>query len=318
MATYTFDLLLDALSADGTSYILGAGASSPHVPTLSDLPRRVALYSSRLGSFAAGGLPDSPLRRLIAPMIEKALTATTLEEWKPSAMTPATIAVILEHVITTAHWLPLPQYEVFRLIPHNSSVVSFNWDGLALARCHQSDVIHPHGIVRPRLLLSSQLDEVLDDTQLLESPDAREWVLPGLVMPGEEDSPKLAAIREKVFNLWLHASQAIIIGYSFGLGSALDYDRVWLDTFAEAFRINSRAAIHVLAPNADWLRGGMAERLNRTVNVHAWPLNWHALSRALLQGAREYGSMRLAELRAHRDTLERLYRAALESPVAIA
>jgi hypothetical protein len=34
-----------------------------------------------------------------------------------------------------------------------------------------------------------------------------------------------------------------VIGYRFGLGSSLDYDRVWLDTFVEAMARNSSAAV---------------------------------------------------------------------------
>jgi hypothetical protein len=318
MSPQPLDLLIDAFSIDGTCYVLGAGASSPHVPTMAQLSERLASYATRLSSFPTSRLPDSPLRRLIAPMIDQALTATTLDGWKPLAMTPATIAIALEHLIATAHWLPLPQYAVFRLIPQSSSVVSFNWDGLARARVHQTVVLHPHGTIRPRFVLSAPLDELFDLSQNYEPLDARDWLVPGLVMPGEEESPHLASTREAIFEIWCHAPQVIIIGYSFGPTSSLDYDRVWLDTFAEAFRVNTQATIHLIAPNALWLRGELVERLKRTVNVHAWPLNWHAFACALLHCARLRNSARIAELRIRLDTLDRLYHAAVERTVGCA
>ena len=311
--SYPLDLLINALSAYNTCYILGAGASSPHVPTMSQLPDRLAPYAVRLGSFPGGRGPDSPLRRLIDPLIEKALSIGTLEAWKASAMTPATIAVALEHVIAAAHWLPLPQYAVFQLIPRTCSVVSFNWDGLAGAQCHQTIRLHPHGVVSPYLLSPAALDELFHLTQLYDSPDAREQFLPGLVMPGEEDAPAHATMRERVFQLWLGTEQAIIIGYRFGLGSDRAYDRIWLDTFVEAFRENKRATIHILDPDALGLRSQLTDLLRRAVNVHAWPLNWYALSHALLEAARLHDCARLHELRVHANTLDRLYHRVIEA-----
>ena len=264
------------------------------------------MYASRLGSFPASGVADSALRRLIAPMIERARTATTIEAWKPAGMTTAAIAVALDDTIAAAHWQPLPQYAVFRLIPPSASVVSFNWDGLARARCVQDIVLHPHGILPPRLLSRAEFDDLLDAAQLHDSADARDWLLPGLVMPGEEESTILASMRERVFSIWRHATAAIVIGYSFGIGSELEYDRVWLDMFVEAFRVNSEAAVHLLSPAADWLRGEMTERLQRSVNVHAWSINWHALTTNLLQGAARHGLARMSEFHDCRPALEEL------------
>src|SRR2546425_7981076 len=74
------ELLCGALAAD-CCYVLGAGASSPHVPTMAQLPHRIAAYAPLLGSFAAS-TPRSPLHLLIEPLIERAQTTTSLNEWK--------------------------------------------------------------------------------------------------------------------------------------------------------------------------------------------------------------------------------------------
>ncbi len=72
MTALSLALLIDALGTPGASYVLGAGASVPHVPTMAKLPEKLAAYASRLTSFPASKIPDSPLRRLIGPMIERA------------------------------------------------------------------------------------------------------------------------------------------------------------------------------------------------------------------------------------------------------
>ena len=313
---YPLDLLLDALSTDDTCFIVGAGASSPHVPTMAQLPGALASYAPRLSSFAATSFADSPLRLLIAPMIEAAKTTSSLDEWKAASMTPATIGVLLEHLITKAHWVPLPQYDVFHLIPSGCSIISFNWDGLAVARCPQHLILHPHGIVTPRLLTSPQLDDVLDFTQLYDSLDGRELFVPGIVLPGEEETPRLARMRERVLKTWLSTKQVVVIGYGFGVTSPLAYDRVWLDIFSEALRVNREAPVHILSPDAEWLRGELTERLKRSVNVHAWPLKWHAFARFVLELSRQRNYMRMIELRSDGSALRILERAIAEASAA--
>jgi len=151
------------------------------------------------------------------------------------------------------------------------------------------------------------LDVLLDDFQYLDSEEPRDWIIPDLVMPGEEEEPKLASMRDKVLKLWLGARQVTVIGYSFGIQSSLNYDRVWLDTFVEALRTNHRAAVHVVAPDAVALRAQLAEQLKRTVNVHAWPVNWYALALAMLKIAERRRCSTAAELRRHAAEVQTLY-----------
>jgi hypothetical protein len=318
VSTHPFDLLIDALGTEGACFVLGAGASAPHVPTMAQLPARLNAFVGQLRSFPAGRVLNSPLTQLIAPLIERATQATTLEEWKAGAMTPATIAVGIAHLIAAAHWRRLPQYDVFSLLPQTSSIVSFNWDGLARARCRQRPIVHPHGALRPRVLEGITLDELFRDSQMVESSESRYWFLPGLVMPGEEDASHHAPLRDQVFSLWRRAPCTVVIGYRFGLGSSQDYDRVWLDTFVEAFKVNSNSPLHVIAPNAEEIRSALAERTKRTITIHAWPLNWYALSRVLLAAARLHNLTRIRDLRKHQATLDRAYAAVAERSSAIA
>lgn len=305
MAGWSLELLLNALSDYRTCYVLGAGASAPQVPPMRYLSDRIAAYAPRLGSFAVS-VPDSPLRRLIASVIDDALTTSSLDKWKAGAMTTATIALVLQDIISAAHFIPLPQYAAFQLVPRTATIVSFNWDGLAWARCHQR-VLCPHGTLGPRFHTPLQLDELLDDSQLYDSDDARDWIVPGLVMPGEEDGKHLAEMRDKVLKTWLEARQVVVIGYSFGIGSPSNYDRVWLDAFVEALQTNQNAAVHIVDPDAARLRGELVERLKRTVNVHAYPVSWYGFSTALLAVAAKRGCTTVAELRSCADDILSAY-----------
>ena len=275
------ELLLNAI-ADDTVFVLGAGASAPHVPTLGQIPERFASFGPQLGAYPSEAIPDSPLRQLIGPLIEG---ASTFEEYLQGQMTSETIGVLLEHFIAQAHWQRLPQYDVFGLFSLNSTVISYNWDGLAKARCPQT-TIHPHGCLGPRLVLPEQLSESLAWSQDDDSMDFRDWLLPGLVMPGEEEAEPLSATRERILELWMSARSVVVIGYSFGLGYELAYDRVWFEAFCEAMTRNPSAEIHVLSPDAENIQGEIAERIDRSVNLHALPIRWHEFVRALLMNVR--------------------------------
>lgn len=284
--TVDVTLLLNALAGHDTVFVLGAGASAPDIPTVSQLPGRFAPFAKQLSSFPAGPLPDSPLRRLIGPLIEEAKQATTMEQVWPGMMTAGTVAVLIEDMISCAHSKRFAQYEVFGLFSTTACVISFNWDGLATARCTQQVVLHPHGFLPPRTISPSGLSELLDFSLGDAFGRSREWLLPGLVMPGEEEDPEHAEMRERVFQLWLGARAVVVIGYTFGLGSTLSYDRAWLDAFVAAMRDNPNASIHIVDPEASSLRELLCEQVGRGMNVHAWALKWNVLSAAMLEQAR--------------------------------
>jgi hypothetical protein len=289
------DLLLTALGGPKTAFVLGAGASAPDVPTIGEIPDRLAHFASHLGSFPAGPLPDSPLRTLIAPLIERARRATDFSEVWPGMMTPGTIAVLLEDIIARAHRRPMTQYEVFRLFSVWASVISFNWDGLALSRCPQITRLHPHGSVPPRALASNGVIEALEYSQEDDRGWLRDYVLPDIVMLGEEERAEYNAVREQVFQLWLRADAIVVIGYSFGLGTALRYDRAWLDAFVAATKENPSVPVHIIDPNAARLRAELGDQIGE-VRVFAWPYAWNILSRAMLAIARKYSASSALQL----------------------
>ena len=71
MTPASIRLLLNALTDDAV-YVMGAGASVPHVPTLGQMPDILAGFAPQLGAYPAEAIPDSPLRRLIQPLIDRA------------------------------------------------------------------------------------------------------------------------------------------------------------------------------------------------------------------------------------------------------
>lgn len=285
MNPHDLGLILHALSTPDAAFVLGAGASAPAVPTFAQLATKIAKNADRLLIFPASPIPSSALRDLMQPVLGRAQTTSQPVEWQAGAMTTATIAAILEQLISRAHCLSLPQYQVFSLFSLAATVVSFNWDGLAISRCPQQTVLHPHGIATPRVLTEFELDELLFDTQEIDEPTARHWFLPDLIFPGEETSPALEPIRKEVLSLWMKAGALLVVGYSFGLASHVAYDEVWLDVFAEWCSRNPKAPIHVFAPDAVVLRQALCERLKRNVDVFAWPVKWNALSSVLLETA---------------------------------
>ena len=310
-------LLLTSFGTHRSCFVLGAGASAPDVPTIAQLPHSIASYATRLGSFPAAPIPDSPIRRLISPLIDRALLTTSLEEWKAAAMTDATVAVLLEYLIAKSHCQPLVQYSVFRLFPLDAAVVSFNWDGLAAVRCPQSEVVHPHGRLSPCHIIPGALDDALDMSQMIDGSDSRTWLIPELVLPGEEEAPRLRFVREKVFELWRSAASVTVIGYSFGLNSGLRYDQVWLDTFVEAMTLNKAAPVHILSPDAGDLRGQLVDRLKRTINVYAWPFRWNVVAAALDAAARRARAPMIHTLRLDRLAMEQLNRTLRDESVAV-
>lgn len=306
MNQHDLALILDALSKPGAALVLGAGASAPVVPTFAQLANAIASHVDRLSSFPASTIPRSGLRDLMQPVLDQARRTSDPKDWKAGAMTTATIAAILEQIISRAHRVSLPQYRVFSLFSLESSVVSFNWDGLAITRCPQRIVLHPHGIVQPRALSDAEFDDLLLDTQDIDEPLARHWYLPGLVLPGEETSPALGPVREEVLGLWMKAPSIVVVGYSFGLVSHASYDEIWLDSFAEACSRNSEAPVHIIAPDAKMLRQALCERIQRSINVFAWPLKWNVLSSVLLEMAAR--PKLLSALRINTDSMQSMAR----------
>lgn len=295
-------LFLSALAMPGTCFVLGAGASAPDLPVTGEIATRLGEFTPLLGSFGVVPLPNSRVRQLgltgsRAPM-------ESLEyawEWHRTA---ASTAVLLRHVLRSTAQEGLSQYRVFRLFDQYSSVVSFNWDGLARDWCPQRRVIHPHGAMSGGGFTLPELDDLLFWTQEDDWSDGRD-LLGSVVLPGEEEAKVSQRTVDAVRELWMSAPAIVVIGYGFGSGG--EYDEMWAETFGEAMRRNATAPVHFVAPKPLEVAREMTDRMERSANVHAWPLHWNYFSRVLLSASREHGRDCLAYLMANPKLAFRMY-----------
>lgn len=223
-----------------TCYVLGAGASAPDVPLTSGIWSIALESQGLLSSWPGGPIKSSWLRREVARELGSYGNAT-LEGWKLVAQTSATLNVLLEQRLARARRLKLPQYEVFSLFPKEGAIVSFNWDGLS-DRCLQRIKIDVHGRSSARLLTRTELEEMIEFTQLLDGSD-NEMLTSKLVFPGHEASVIRGSTGEAVYRLFKGASSIVIIGHRMGTG---DYDEEWQDLLYEATKAKA-ATIHVVS-----------------------------------------------------------------------
>jgi hypothetical protein len=222
---------------------------------------------------------DSPLRRLMKAM--GLGTVDSLLEWKAGALSDGAIALLIQQTSHPDRTRCPANYAVFRLIPVESSVVSFNWDGLAEDCCPQRIVFQPHNrFPRFRAFGPEELVQYLDLLQNAEHLSAQEALNTDVIFPGEEEHPSMYPVLEKIHEVWRTCSSVVVIGFGLGLNGI--YDRVWRDVFVDAISIN-RVPVSIVSPNATEIAGELAELLRRAMNVFAWNYSWAAVSRTLLR-----------------------------------
>lgn len=287
-------MLFSALAMPGACFVLGAGASAPELPLTGEIGNRLGSFTRLLGSFGVMPLPTTPVRQL--GMTGSTAPRESLEYVWQAHRTAASTAVLLRHILRSTAGTCPSQYEVFRFFDRYASVVSYNWDGLARDWCPQQRVIHPHGAIRGFGFTPGQLEDLLFWTQEDEWSDGLDFLGP-VVLPGQEESVVSQQTINAVRDLWMSASAIVAIGY--GFGSAGEYDEMWADIFAEAMRRNPMTPVHIVAPNSMEIARAMSVRMQRSVNVFAWPLRWNVLADIVLDAGRAHGREALAYLMAN-------------------
>lgn len=284
---------------------VGAGASWPHVPTVATLPNEISQYLPLVSSYSADPLPGLPIRNLLYPIPSHLLKLG----WGLAAferLTGDMIALAVHQAISRAHLHRLPQYDVFRLMPLSYRVVSFNWDGLARSRCPQRSVVHPHGCVKPFVVPQSFVRNFVENAQFCDDSDGKSILGNSVVLLGEEGHLVCGELRRKVHTWWRCAGTIVIVGYSFGLGSTLNYDAIWLEEFVDAIGTGG-TPIHIVDPRATTIRNELSERLGRAINVFSWPLSWLSLSRAILKVSNSSGAATMSEMFKYEREIRRSY-----------
>lgn len=255
-------------------YVLGAGASVPHVPTTVQLSERI------LESFLEHGVFQTE------PILRDVISSRVIrdpEYWKDplrweliQRLPPSYVIGKLPELLATRPRIASANYDVFALAAKPSTIFNMNVDRLAMRSCKGHRVFEPHGrSLSPemfeRIGWSTYTKAILDFSEL--SPPT----IPGLVLPGPEPAEVLTRAEYRAAARLLPISKHFsIIGYSFG---AMD------DLHTHAFltsripRAHQAVIIVSLEPYEMMYR--LSDELKST-GVFAIPANWQYLSQAIL------------------------------------
>ena len=212
-------LALTALSRSfrraGSFYVLGAGVSAPHVPTINQLSGRL------LRDFLDGGIfQTEPLKRdtVSNRVIRDPECWKDPMRWELIQRLPPGYVTGKLPTLLSAGLAPRANanYRVFNLAAKPSTIFNMNVDGLASRICKGHRVFEAHGrSPGVRILKSSGWTSYVD--AIREFPNLPPPLVPGLVLPGPEPAAVLARQSYKNAEKLLKAAQYIsIVGYSFG------------------------------------------------------------------------------------------------------
>jgi hypothetical protein len=201
---------------------------------------------------------------------------------------------------------PPPAYDVFRLFPDSSTIISWNYDGLA-ARYVAQRVIVLHGEASAQLAAVHYRQPLGRSLSLID----RSLPMPD-VLPYE---PECDSIRtdSRFQSAWRAVAQSgaiVLVGYSFGGGADAISRQSFLDN------VPQRVPVHVVDPFRstevrDDVGAGLG-RIGRHVNIktaslgamaYAHPLSWPALASALIRLAAIRGVCSVAELIGHEEAI---------------
>ena len=264
-------------SLDNCVFLLGAGASAPLVPVLSELLKHLKADIEQHVSFGPAFGRSSELVDTLASPVEKAdgllqsCGAPTLETLIQLNLRPRLSAPG-----------PPPQYEFFDLTPNKAVIATLNNDGLAPRYCGGREVIELHGRVDERFceaVLRIGLEEVLYWTQegIELAPRCVWYPLP------EPDWIANTETMGRFRECLLTAGSVIVIGYSFGMSPGGSFnDRVTNRLFWETLRHRPEVPVAVVNPSGYELVGALREDLKRR-HLPWIPYQWDRLAAAVLE-----------------------------------
>lgn len=255
-------------------YVLGAGASVPHVPTTAQLSERI------LRSFLAGGIfQTEPIERDIV----SSRVIRDPEYWKDplrweliQRLPPAYVIGKLPALLSTRAGIPVANYDVFNLAAKPSTIFNMNVDGLARRICRGHRVLETHGRSPASELFETSGWNTYTDA-ILEFPDLPPPLIPGFVLPGPEPADVLSRAEYRSAERLLKAARYIsIVGYSFG---GMD------DIHTYAFLASRIPALHeaciVISRDPYEVMYRLADAL-KSSRVHGISAYWEHLARAIL------------------------------------
>ena len=297
-------LLIEALDATNTAFILGAGASAPEVPVMRELIQRVLVrFKQEVKGFILTGDEPTPTHYLLADQAAD-------EETREALLTAniATLRLLIARELQPAPSMfrqPPVQYRVLSRITPAATVINYNVDRLASTHCRAATVIPIHGDVPDfvgRIPLRSAVRLTQDGVQIL-SPESY-W------LPEPETEPALLDRIDPAYRALLNVATIVIIGYSFGIGTGVVMDGVSYGALTEYCR-GRQVRILVVDPQPRELAGRLAEELLNSMVVPL-PVRWNRLCEAILRTEHDKGVGSLLELQQWAREILQCYEGFLE------
>ena len=273
-ALVALSTLSRCLSTPESFYVLGAGASVPHVPTTDQLSERI------LGFFLKHGVFQT---KPIARDVVASRVIRDPEYWKDplkweliQSLPPNYAIGKLPELLTTQASMVSANYDVFALAAKPSTIFNMNVDRLATRSCRGHRVFEPHG-----RSLSPEMFERIGwgayTKAILDFPELSPPTIPGLVLPGPEPAEILTRAEYRAAARLLPMSKHFsIIGYSFG---AMDDRHTYAFLTSRIPRAHQAVIVVSLDPYEMMYR--LADEL-KSSSVVAIPASWQHLARAIL------------------------------------
>jgi hypothetical protein len=261
--------LIQATSSSRVVWVLGAGSSVPLVPSG---PRLAAMIGRAAGEEILG-FP-------VVPFVHSELRERWLGPPRPSMwslVTDQAMRVLLaEKLRAVTIDSPVPQRQIFELLPQSHVILDFNVDRLSLAVRWQR-VISVHGVIPETAVGDLPLWQILDLAQDDFAVAPCSFWYPETEWPSSALSRNLSTVAEAL--CW--ADVVVFVGYSFGgLPSADFLDGVSFNVFTNCLRDRS-LTIFVIDPAAIELSGLLAE-VWRIRSVRPVAAYWNYLTSALI------------------------------------
>ena len=277
--------LSQSFDSVGSLYVLGAGASVPHIPTTDQLSERILRSFLEAGIFLTEPIErDIVSRRVIRdPEYWKDPLRWELIQRLPPAYVIGKLPELLSARVTTF----VANYDVFNLAAKPSTIFNMNVDGMANHLCKEHWVLEPHGRSPSLALLERSGWKTYTDA-LLEFPGLPPPLVPGLVLPGPEPADVLARAEYRTAEKLLRAARYIsIVGYSFG-----GMDDLHTYTFLASNISKLHHAVIVISREPYEVMHSLADALKST-RVHGISAHWEYLARAILSpgNCRKYHPM---------------------------
>jgi hypothetical protein len=258
----------------GSFYVLGAGASVPHVPTTDQLSERI------LHSFLEGGIfQTEPIERdiVFSRIIRDPEYWKDPMRWELVQRLPPAYAISkLPELLSARPSVPVANYEVFNLAAKPSTIFNMNVDGLASRICKEHRVLEMHGrSPSPELLERSGWKTYTE--AILEFPELPPLLVPGMVLPGPEPADVLVRVEYRTAQRLINAAGYVsIIGYSLG-----GMDDIHTYAFLASRIPRSHQAVLVVSREPYEVMYRLSDAL-KSSHVHGISAYWEYLARAIL------------------------------------